>query len=77
MNQREISEDEIYANKCLYPHIFKACRTTRTGLPITNSGKKVFDDPPEARKKLWDEQWKRGGFNWYGEAISERPSIRG
>jgi hypothetical protein len=28
----------------------------------------VFDDPPEARKALWEEQWKRGGFNWYFKA---------
>lgn len=64
MKQRKITEDEIDQNKALYPHIFSACRTTRTGLPIVNCGRKVFDDPPEVRQALWEEQWKRGGFNW-------------
>ena len=64
MKQRKITEDEIDQHKALYPHIFSACRNTRTGLPIVNSGRKVFDDPPEARQALWEEQWKRGGFNW-------------
>ena len=64
MRQRKITEDEIYANKALIPHVFKACRKTRTGLPIENCGRKVFDDPPDQRRALWEEQWKRGGFHW-------------
>jgi len=64
MRQRKISEEEIYANKCLYPHIFKACRGTRTGLPIENLGRKVFDDDHDTRQAIWEERWKRGGFNW-------------
>ena len=47
MKQRKVTEEEIYAQKALIPHIFRACRTTRTGLPIVNCGRKgkvvVFD----------------------------------
>ena len=66
MRQRQVTEEEIYQNKAMFPHVFKACKGgTRTGLPITNSGRRVFDDDEETRHKLWEEQWKRGGFNWY------------
>lgn len=66
MKQRQISEDEIYAHKAVYPHVFRACKNTRTGLPIENTGRKVFDDDEETRKAVWEERWRRGGFNWSG-----------
>ena len=64
MRQRNISVDEIYHSKPHIPHVFKACRNTRSGLPIVRVGKKTFDDSAEERKRLWEELWKRGGFNW-------------
>ncbi|KAF2486985.1 hypothetical protein BDY17DRAFT_288105 [Neohortaea acidophila] len=80
MRQRQISEEEIYSNKCLYPHIFRACRGTRTGLPIENLGRKVFDDDDTTRRAIWDERWKRGGFNWsqggYTDHIIDEKSNR-
>ena len=64
MRQRKMTPEEIYAYKAVVPHVFKACRKTRTGLPIENSGKRVFDVSAEERQALWEEQWKRGGFDW-------------
>lgn len=68
MKQRQISEEEIYANKAIYPHVFKACKGTRTGLPIENTGRRVFDDDEKTRRAVWEERWKRGGFNWLVES---------
>lgn len=65
MRQRQITVEEIYSQKALIPHVFKACRGTRTGLPIVNQGRKVFDDDDKKRHAVWDEQWKQGGFHWY------------
>lgn len=65
MRQRQISEDEWYANKAQVPHIFKACRDTRTGLPVIGLNKRVFDDSSDERRKNMEEAWMRGGFNWY------------
>lgn len=64
MRQRKITEEEIYQHKSHVPHVFKACRTTPTGLPIMRNGRKVFDDSEEKRMKTLEEGWKRGGFNW-------------
>lgn len=64
MRQRAITEDEIYANKSHVGHVFKACRTTPTGLPIVGAGKNTFDESEEQRQARWEEGWKRGGFNW-------------
>lgn len=71
MRQRQISEQEIYANKSHIQHVFKACRETRTGLPIVGNGKNTFDVSDEERMKTWDELWKRGGFNWSQGGFSD------
>lgn len=55
MGQRQIQEDEIYAQKPLFPHIFKACRDTPNGLPILNTGKTVLEDSEEDREALFEE----------------------
>lgn len=65
MRQRDISVEEIIQHRAALPHMFKALRTTGTGLPVTNSGRMTFNDTPEQREALWEEQWQRGGFNWY------------
>lgn len=64
MRQRQISEDEIYANLPQIPHVFKACRSTNSGLPVVNSGLKVFDESPEQREARLEHGWKQGGFTW-------------
>ncbi|USW56787.1 Putative flavin monooxygenase, FAD/NAD(P)-binding domain superfamily [Septoria linicola] len=64
MRQRKITPEEILAHKCQFEHVFKACRTTRSGLPVVGTGRRTFDDSPEERKRLLEEQWTRGGFNW-------------
>lgn len=55
MGQRRIQEDEIYAQKPLFPHIFKACRDTPNGLAILSTGKAVLDDSEEDRVALFEE----------------------
>jgi cation diffusion facilitator CzcD-associated flavoprotein CzcO len=64
MRQRQISEEEIYAYLPQFPHVFKAIRSTRTGLPVEGTGLKVFDESPEQRDARLEHLWKRGGFNW-------------
>ena len=64
MRQRYVSKDEIDHHKTEIPHVFKACRTTRSGLPVLNTGRATFDDSPEERESVFREQWHRGGFNW-------------
>ncbi|WPG98762.1 Hypothetical protein R9X50_00155600 [Acrodontium crateriforme] len=64
MRQREVSEEEIYAYKSQFPHVFKALRNTAAGLPMEKPDRNIMDTPPEERKVIWDELWKRGGFNW-------------
>lgn len=64
IRQRKVDEDEIYATKPHIQHVFKACRENRMGLPIVGTGRKTFDDSKEERWKVWEENWKRGGFNW-------------
>lgn len=34
------------------------------GLPIIGTGKKVFDVSKEERLRIWEEYWRRGGFNF-------------
>lgn len=67
MRQRDITVEEIINNRPILPHMFKAIRTTRTGLPVLGSGRMTFNDSAEERELLWEEQWLRGGFNWYIE----------
>lgn len=55
MGQRQIQEDEIYAYRPLFSHMFKACRDTPNGLPILNTGKAVHDDSKEDREALFEE----------------------
>jgi cation diffusion facilitator CzcD-associated flavoprotein CzcO len=70
MRQRAISEAEIYHTKAHIPYLFKACRSTRSGLAVMNTGRRTFDDTEEQRQQLWEENWKRGGFNWFVASIS-------
>lgn len=65
MRQRRIELDEWYAYKAQIPHVFNACRQTRSGLPILGLNKGVFDDDDHERRLRMEEAWKRGGFNWY------------
>lgn len=65
MRQRAISEDEIYAYLPQIPHVFKACKTTHSGLPTQGTGIKVFDESPEQRRARLEHGWRQGGFNWY------------
>ncbi|EXL69236.1 hypothetical protein FOPG_14774 [Fusarium oxysporum f. sp. conglutinans race 2 54008] len=80
MGQRQIQEDEIYAQKPLFPHIFKACRDTPNGLPILNTGKTVLEDSEEDREALFEELWKRAGYNFaqgsYSDYLINRESNR-
>ncbi|PPJ60671.1 hypothetical protein CBER1_03433 [Cercospora berteroae] len=71
MRQRQISEEEIYANLPQMPHVFKACRSTNSGLPVVNSGLKVFDDSPEKRNERLEHGWKQGGFTWSMSSYSD------
>lgn len=64
MRQRKITEDEVYAYRPVYPHVFRACKTTFAGLPTTGVGKKTFDVDDDERRRIWEEGWRRGGFNW-------------
>lgn len=64
MRQRDVSHAERYAYKPIYDAAFKACRQTSSGLPISNTGLKVFDVSDEERSRIWEEGWERGGFNW-------------
>ena len=64
MRQRQVTEDEIYMYKPQYPHVFAACRKTNAGLPFSGIGKGVFDVTADERETLWEEMWKRGGFNF-------------
>ncbi|KAF2168746.1 hypothetical protein M409DRAFT_65164 [Zasmidium cellare ATCC 36951] len=64
MRQRQISEDEIYAYRPQFPHLMKSLRNTPAGLPTVGQGKGTFDVSDEERRTIWEEGWKRGGFNW-------------
>lgn len=64
MRQRHVSEDEIYAHRPTYPHVFSACKNTFAGLPTTGVAKGCMSVPPDERRRIWEEGWKRGGFNW-------------
>ena len=64
MRQRQVGLDEWYAYKAQIPHVFKACRQTRSGLPIEGLNKGVFEDDDQERRKQMEEAWTRGGFNW-------------
>lgn len=65
MWQRTITEDQIYHEKPHIPVIFDHCRNRSTmGLPIIGTGKKVFDVSKEERLRIWEEYWRRGGFNF-------------
>lgn len=66
MRQRAVGVDEWYAYKAQIPHVFNACRHTRTGLPIIGLNKGVFDESDQERRAHMEEAWKRGGFDWYG-----------
>jgi cation diffusion facilitator CzcD-associated flavoprotein CzcO len=64
MGQRKITEDEIYANKAQFPHVFKALKHTSAGLPMEGLNSNTCDVDEKERLVKWDEEWKRGGFNW-------------
>jgi cation diffusion facilitator CzcD-associated flavoprotein CzcO len=64
MGQRKITEDEIYANKAQFPHVFKALKHTSAGLPMEGLNSNTCDVDEKERLAKWDEEWKRGGFNW-------------
>ena len=64
MRQRQVTEEEVYAYRPIFPHVFKACKSTFAGLPTQGVGKKTFDVSDGERRKIWEEGWKRGGFNW-------------
>lgn len=63
MRQRKISEEEIYHSKPHIPHVFSACKQSPSGLPLSRSTRKTFEDSDEERLEVWEENWKRGGFN--------------
>ncbi|KAF2165797.1 hypothetical protein M409DRAFT_24084 [Zasmidium cellare ATCC 36951] len=64
MRQRQISEDEIYHSKPHIPHVFKACKQSPSGLPFSRATRKTFDDSEAERLEVWEENWRRGGFNF-------------
>ena len=64
MRQRKITEEERHAYLPQMPHVFKACRSTHSGLPVQGLGLKVFDESAEKRNARLEYGWKLGGFNW-------------
>ncbi|KAK4495845.1 hypothetical protein PRZ48_013113 [Zasmidium cellare] len=64
MRQRKITQDEIYHSKPHIPHVFNACKQSPSGLPLSRSTRKTFDDSEEERQRVWEENWRRGGFNF-------------
>lgn len=64
MRQRQVSQDEIFSYLPQVGHVFKACRSTPTGLPVDRPVAKVFDHSPEQRQARFEYTWKLGGFNW-------------
>lgn len=64
MRQRKISEDELTAYRPQFPHLMKTLRSTDACLPTVGNGKMTFDVSAEERRAIWEEGWRRGGFNW-------------
>lgn len=64
MRQRDVTEDEIYAQKPQIPHVFKSIRHTAAGLPTEKTMLNTFDVDEKTRQGIWDEGWRRGGFKW-------------
>lgn len=64
MRQREVTEEERMAYLPQMPHVFKACRMTRSGLPVVGTTLKVFDESAEERNARLELGWKQGGFTW-------------
>lgn len=64
MRQRQVPEEEINAYRPQFPHLMKSLRSTPAALPTVGNPKGTFDVSPEERRAIWEEGWKRGGFNW-------------
>lgn len=64
MRQRKVTEDEVYAYRPTFPHVFKACKGRFAGLPTQGVAMKTFDVSEDERSIIWEEGWRRGGFNW-------------
>ncbi|KAF7190181.1 Baeyer-Villiger monooxygenase, partial [Pseudocercospora fuligena] len=64
MRQRKVSEEEIDAYRPQFPHLMKSLRSTPAALPTVGNPRRTFDVSDEERRAIWEEGWKRGGFNW-------------
>ncbi|KAK4621443.1 Baeyer-Villiger monooxygenase [Fulvia fulva] len=71
MRQRAITEEERLAYLPQMPHVFRACRSTPSGLPVERPGLKVFDESAEKRNARLEHGWKLGGFNWSQGSYSD------
>ncbi|CAK7238080.1 hypothetical protein SEUCBS140593_010309 [Sporothrix eucalyptigena] len=64
MFQRPLSEFEQRVNKSIYSGLLERCRATKSGLGYDPRPGSTFDLTDAEREELWEELWKRGGFNF-------------
>lgn len=64
MKQRTWTEEEQHTLKAFYPAMFKAGRDSSAGFPTARQELGVLDVTVEEREALFEELWRRGGFNY-------------
>lgn len=64
MHQRKLSPAESESQKGFYDALFDKCYTSTTGFANNTRNQSAHDATPEQREAMFDEPWRRGGFNW-------------
>ena len=64
MMQRAVSEEEQTQLKSFYPSLFITTRDTPGGFIGPRATKSIWETTPEEREAYWEENWKRGAFQF-------------
>lgn len=64
LGQRPITQEESQTLHNYFGTLLDEGRKSRVGFPVKPNNKGLFDVTEEERRKLWEENWKCGGFQF-------------
>ena len=80
MKQRKLDMDDQESWKTYFPTLFEQGRLSQAGFPCERPTKFLKQDDLAARTKLWEQGWKRGGFqflqNNYADIVLDKEANR-
>ena len=80
MKQRKLDMDDQESWKTYFPMLFEQGRLSQAGFPSERPTKFLKQDDLAARTKLWEQGWKRGGFqflqNNYADIVLDKEANR-